>query len=140
LPLPVVPGWDARRWEEAALALAFHIVMETGARTHDVGPESTETAGHVYQRLRGCQAAAQVYWYEGRSQWEDLRASCPVRGDIDPALRCVVLAETLAVLRRRPHADAYIGIGNAPRGVAAEAASTLRKFGLPGAAFGLLAP
>ena len=35
-------GWDAGRWEEAATALAFHIVMETGARPHDVGPTSTE--------------------------------------------------------------------------------------------------
>lgn len=131
-------GWTARRWEEASIALAFHIVMETGARTHDVGPESTETAGHVYQRLRGAKAAAQVHWYEGRSRHEDLRASCPVRTDIDPMLRCVVLAEALVVLQRRPHADGYIGISFAPRGVAEQARDVLAKFGLPAAAYGLL--
>ena len=138
LPDADAAGWTPRRWEEASIALAFHIVMETGARTHDVGPESTETAGHVYQRLRSKQAAAQVHWYEGRSRHEELRASCPVRTDIDPMLRCVVLAEAMVVLQRRPHAAGYIGISYAPRGVAAEAADVLGKFGLPAAVYGLL--
>jgi hypothetical protein len=132
-------GWEAARWEEAAAALTFHIVTETGARPHDVGPESTETGARVYQRLRARRAAAQVYWYEGRSRWEDLRGGCPVRTDIAPALRCVVLAEATVLLLRRPHASAYIGIEDAPAGVAAQAAQVIRKFGLPGKAYDLLA-
>ena len=131
-------GWDAGRWEEAATALAFHIVMETGARPHDVGPDSTETGASVYQRLRSRRAAAQVYWNEGRSRLDDMRGSCPVRTDIAPMLRCVVLAEAAVLLARRPHADAYIEIGDAPAGVAAEAARVLRKFGLPARAYDLL--
>jgi hypothetical protein len=130
--------WDAGRWEEAATALAFHIVMETGARPHEVGPQSTETGASVYQRLRSRRAAAQVYWSEGRSRLDDLRGSCPVRTDIAPMLRCVVLAEAAVLLARRPHADAYIEIGDAPAGVAAEAARVLRKFGLPARAYHLL--
>jgi hypothetical protein len=83
---------------------------------------------------------AQVYWYEGgRGRLEDLRASCPVRTDIDPMLRCVVLAEAAVVLQRRPHADAYIGIAYAPRGVAEQAARLLDKFGVPPVARDLLA-
>ena len=117
-------GWDAGRWEEAATALEFHIVMETGAR--------------VYQRLRTRNAAAQVYWNEGRSRLDDLRGSCPVRTDIAPMLRCVVLAEAAVLLARRPHAGAYIEIGDAPAGVAAEAARVLQKFGLPARAYDLL--
>ena len=131
-------GWDAGRWEEAATALAFHIVMETGARPHDVGPASTETGASVYQRLRTRNAAAQVYWNEGRSRLDDLRGSCPVRTDIAPMLRCVVLAEAAVLLARRPHAGAYIEIGDAPAGVAAEAARVLQKFGLPARAYDLL--
>jgi hypothetical protein len=115
--------------------------METGARAHDVGPQSSETAGHVYQRLRAMDAAAQVYWYEPDrpGRWEDLRASCPVRTDIGPVLRCVVLAEAAVILARRPHADAYIGIDFAPRGVGAPAASILDRFGVPRVARDLLA-
>jgi hypothetical protein len=131
-------GWDAGRWEEAATALAFHIVMETGARPHDVGPKSTETGASVYQRLRSRRAAAQVYWNEGRSRLDDMRGSCPVRTDIAPMLRCVVLAEAAVLLARRPYADAYIEIGDAPAGVAAEAARVLQKFGLPARAYHLL--
>lgn len=130
--------WDAARWEDAAAALSFHLVTETGQRTHDVGPESTETGAQVYQRLRVQGAAAQVYWYEGRSRLDDLRASCPVRTDIDPALRCVVLAEATVLLKRRPHADAYIGIGTAPPGVARLASAVLQQFSLPRAAYRLL--
>jgi hypothetical protein len=132
------PDWDARRWEEAATALAFHIVMETGARPHDVGPRSTETGARVYQRLRTRNAAAQVYWSEGRSRLDDLRGSCPIRTDIAPVLRCVVLAEAAVLLARRPHADAYIEIGDAPAGVATEAARIMRTFGLPSPAYHLL--
>ena len=131
-------GWDAARWEEAAAALSFNVVTETGARPHDVGPESTETGARVYQRLRARHAAAQVYWYEGRSRLDDLRGACPVRTDIAPMLRCVVLAEATVLLRRRPHAGAYIGVDEAPPGVAAEAAQVLRKFDIPGRACHLL--
>jgi hypothetical protein len=130
--------WDTARWEDAAAALSFHLVTETGQRTHDVGPESTETGAHVYQRLRAQEAAAQIYWYEGRSRLDDLRASCPVRTDIDSVLRCVVLAEATVLLKRRPHVDTYIGIAAAPSGVAAEASAVLRQFSLPNAAYRFL--
>jgi hypothetical protein len=130
--------WDARRWEEAATALVFHIVTETGARPHDVGPESTETGARVYQRLRTRNAAAQVYWTEGRSRMDDLRGSCPVRTDVAPMLRCAVLAEAAVLLGRRPHVDAYIELDDAPAGVATEAARLLQKFGLPARAYQLL--
>lgn len=131
-------GWDAARWDEAATALAFHVVTETGTRALDVGPESTETAAHVYRRLRNRRAAAQVYWYEGRSRSDDLRGGCTVRTDIAPALRCVVLAEAAVLLQRRPHASTYIAAADAPSGVASEAAQVLRKFGLPVHAYHLL--
>jgi hypothetical protein len=130
--------WAPGRWDEAATALTFHIVMETGARPHDVGPTSTETGARVYQRLRARQAAAQIYWHEGRSRLDDLRGSCPVRTDIAPMLRCVVLAEAAVLLGRRPHVDAYIDIADAPAGVAAEAARVLQKFGVPARAYHLL--
>jgi hypothetical protein len=86
-------------------------------------------------------AAAQVYWYEADSpgRWEDLRASCPVRTDISPVLRCVVLAEAVVILGRRPHAEAYFGIDFAPRGVGAAAAGILDRFGVPLVARDLLA-
>jgi hypothetical protein len=116
----------------------FHVVMETGARPHDIGPESTETGAVVYRRLRNRCAAAQIYWYEGRSSWEDLRAACPVRTDIPPVLRCAVLAEAAVLLCRRPHIEAYIGIDDAPPGVAAEAARILGNFGLPPEAYRIL--
>ncbi len=131
-------GWSETRWQEAALALSFHVVMETGARPHDVGPESTETGALVYRRLRDRRAAAQIYWYQGRTSWENLRASCPVRTDIPPVLRCVVLAEAAVLLCRRPHLDAYIGIDSAPAGVAPDAARILGNFGLPPEAYRLL--
>jgi hypothetical protein len=142
-PAPGAPegpdaDWGPGRWHEAATALAFHIVMETGARPHDVGPASTETGARVYQRLRTRNAAAQVYWNEGRSRLDDLRGSCPVRTDIAPMLRCVVLAEAAVLLARRPHTDAYIDIADAPAGVAAEAARVLRKFEIPAPAYHLL--
>jgi hypothetical protein len=53
-------------------------------------------------------------------------------------LRCVVLAEATVLLQRRPHADAYIGVDDAPSGVAAQAAQVLRKFDIPGRACHLL--
>jgi hypothetical protein len=68
-----------------------------------------------------------------------LRASCPVRTDISPVLRCVVLAEAAVILARRPHADAYIGIDFAPRGVGAAAEGILDRFGVPPVACDLLA-
>jgi hypothetical protein len=129
---------DATRWEEWAAALTFHIVMETGARPHDVGPESTETGAVVYQTLRARRAVAQIYWYEGRSRMDDLRAGCPVRTDVPPMLRCVVLAEAAVLLARRPWVETYLGIDDAPPGIAADAADVLRKFGLPRRAYHLL--
>lgn len=128
----------ARRWEEAADALAFQAATQTGVRPHEVGPESTETGAVVYRRLRDQRAAAHVYWYEGRNRLDDLRGACPVRTDISPKLRCVVLAEAIVLMGRRPHAEAYIGIDDAPPGVAAEAAAVLRQFDLPRSALALL--
>jgi hypothetical protein len=131
-------AWDAARWDDAAAALSFHLVTETGQRTHDVGPESTETGAHVYQRLCLQGAAAQIYWYEGRSRLDDMRASCPVRTDIGSVLRCVVLAEAIVLLKRRPHVDTYIGISVAPPGVATAASAVLQQFSLPQDAYRLL--
>ena len=125
-------------WTEAATALAFHVVTQTGVRPHEVGPESTDTGALVYRRLRDRRAAAQIYWYEGRSSRDDLRGACPIRTDIPPMLRCVVLAETAVLLSRRPHVEIYIGVDDAPPGVAAEAASVLRQFDLPRRAHHLL--
>ncbi|HEV2373670.1 MAG TPA: hypothetical protein VGS19_16040 [Streptosporangiaceae bacterium] len=126
------------RWEEAVAALEFHVTLHTGVRPHEVGPESTETSALVYQRLRDRRAAAQTYWYEGRSRWDDLRGACPVRSDLPPMLRCVVLAEAAVLLSRRPHVETYIAIGDAPAGIAAEAANVLRPFGLPARTYRLL--
>jgi len=128
----------ARRWEEAAAALAFQAATQTGVRPHEVGPDSTETGAVVYRRLRDLRAAAHVYWYEGRSSLDDLRGACPVRSDVSPKLRCVVLAEAIVLLGRRPHVEAYVGIDDAPPGVAAEAAAVLSQFDLPRSALALL--
>jgi hypothetical protein len=127
-----------RYWDEAIAALAFQVVAQTGVRPHDVGPDSTETGADVYRRLRDRRAAAQIYWYEGRSSLDDLPGACPVRTDLSPALRCVVLAEAIVLLGRRPHVHAYIGIDDAPPGVAAEAAGVLKPFDLPRSALALL--
>lgn len=125
-------------WAEIATALAFHVVTHTGVRPHEVGPESTETGALVYRRMRDLRAAAQVYWDEGRSRLDDLRGSCPVRTDIPPILRCVVLAEAAVLLSRRPYVEAYIGIDEAPPGVAADAAGVLKQFDLPRRIYHLL--
>ena len=125
------PGELAAQWEEEAAALVFQVTTQTGVRPHEVGPNSTETGAVVYQRLRYRRAAAQIYWYEGRSSQDDLRGACPVRTDVSPMLRCVVLAEASVLLGRRPHVQAYIGIDDAPPGVAAEAAALLQQCGLP---------
>jgi hypothetical protein len=128
----------ARRWEEAAAALTFQAATQTGVRPHEVGPDSTETGAVVYRRLRELRAAAHVYWYEGRSSLDDLRGACPVRTDISPKLRCVVLAEAIVLLGRRPHVEAYLRIDDAPPGIAAEAAAVLSQFDLPRSALALL--
>lgn len=128
----------AHRWEEAAAALVFQAAMQTGVRPHEVGPDSTETGAVVYRRLRDLRAAAHVYWYEGRSNLDDLRGACPVRTDVSPKLRCVVLAEAIVLLGRRPHVEAYVGIDDAPPGIAAEAAAVLKQFDLPRSALALL--
>jgi hypothetical protein len=125
-------------WAEVQTALAFHVVMHTGVRPHEVSPDSTETGALVYRRMRDRRAAAHVYWYEGRSRLDDLRGSCPVRADIPPMLRCVVLAEAAVLLSRRPHVEAYIGTDEAPLGVAAEAARVLKQFDLPRRTYHLL--
>ena len=132
------PGELPAHWEEAAAALVFQVTTQTGVRPHEVGPNSTETGAVVYQRLRYRRAAAQIYWYEGRSRQDDLRGACPVRTDVSPMLRCVVLAEASVLLGRRPHVQAYIGIDDAPPGVAAEAAALLQQCGLPRSALALL--
>lgn len=128
----------AANWAEEATALAFHVVTLTGTRPHEVGPESSETGAVVYRRLRDIRAAAQIYWHEGHGSWDDLRGSCPVRTDIPPMLRCVVLAESAVLLSRRPHVETYIGIDAAPQGVAAEAAGILQQFDLPRRTYHLL--
>jgi hypothetical protein len=128
----------ARRWEEAAAALVFQAATQAGVRPHEVGPDSTETGAVVYRQLRDRRAAAHIYWYEGRTGLDDLRGACPVRTDVSPKLRCVVLAEATVLLGRRPHVEAYIGIDDAPPGVAVEAAAVLRQFGLPRSALALL--
>jgi len=130
--------WPARRWEEAVAALVFQAATQTGVRPHEVGPDSSETGAVVYRRLRDRRAAAQVYWHEGRSRLDDLRGSCPVRTDVSPRLRCVVLAEAIVLLGQRPYVEAYIEIDDAPRGVAAEAAAVLRQYELPRSALALL--
>lgn len=43
----------ARRWEEAAAALAFQAATQTGVRPHEVGPDSTETGAVVYRAAAG---------------------------------------------------------------------------------------
>ena len=129
---------SAERWAEVASALAFQVVTTTGVQPHEVGPDSTETGALVYRRMRDRRAAAHIHWYEGRSRFDDLRGSCPVRTDIPPMLRCVVLAEAQASLSRRPHIEAYIGIDEAPAGVAADAAATLKQFDLPRRIYHLL--
>lgn len=116
----------------------FHVATQTGVRPHGVGPDSTETGAVIYRRLRDRRAAAQIYWYQGRSSLDDLRGDCPVRTDVSPKLRCVVLAEATVLLGRRPHVEAYIGIDDAPPGVAAEAAAVLKQFDLPRSALPLL--
>lgn len=127
----VEDGWSERRWDEAVQAIAFHVVAETGARPHEIGPDSTWTSGRVYQRLRSTGAAAQVYWREGRSRLDDLRGECPVRTDLPSPLRCVVLAEAAVLLLRRPHQSGYVLVDQAPGGVAAEAAALLNLFDVP---------
>lgn len=125
------PELTAARWAEIGTTLELHVVTQTGVRPYDVGPESTETGAEVYRRLRDRRAAAQIYSYEGRSKLDDLRVACPVRTDVAPMLRCVVLAEAAILLSRTPHVQTYIGIDNAPPGVAAEAAAVLRTFDVP---------
>src|SRR5258706_2872106 len=117
----------ARHWEEAAAALVFQVATQTGVRPPGVGPDSTETVAVVYRWLRDWRVAAQIHWHEGRSSLDDLRGACPVRTDVSPKLRCVVLAEASVLLGRRPHVEAYIGIDDAPPGVAAEAAAVLTQ-------------
>jgi hypothetical protein len=68
-------GWDAGRWEEAATALAFHIVMETGARPHDVGPTSTETAASASTTQRSIGARSVRTGHEPRRSSRRLRPS-----------------------------------------------------------------
>lgn len=130
--------WSLRQWEEAVEALSFHVVMTTGARPHEVGPDSSSTSARVYQRLKAGKAAAQIYWSEGRSRLDDLRAECPVRTDLPPALRCVVLAEATVLLQRRPHFEGYIFTDEAPAGAAREAAAVLSHFDVPRSARYLL--
>lgn len=131
-------AWTERQWDEALAALSFHVTTETSARPHEIGPESSWTSGRVYQRLLENGAAAQVYWYEGRSRWDDLRGSCPVRTDLPAALRCVVLAEAMVLLQRRPHHEGYVYVDVAPAGVATEAASILKRFDVPARTLDLL--
>ena len=89
--------------EEAFQHLLFQVALDTGTRPIEVGPESTETGAHVYRRLAGSGAVAEIYWVEGRGWWEDLRGSCPIRTDLPCELRCAALAEAAVLLMRRPH-------------------------------------
>jgi hypothetical protein len=128
----------ASYWDKVAAALVSQVATETGVRPHEVGPDSAETGAVVYRRLRDRRAAAQIYWYEDRSSPDDLRGACPVRADVSPKLRCVVLAEASVLLGRRPQVEAYISVDDAPPGVAAAAAALLKQFDLPRSALALL--
>jgi len=132
------PDWTPRRWQAAAEAIGFHIVMQTSVRPNDIGPESTETGAAVYRRMVRNGAAAEIYWSRGRSRLDDPRGHCPVRTDLTDPLRCVVLAEAFVLLGRRPHVHADIKIAEPPPGVTGEAARVLTEFGLPQLAFRLL--
>ena len=89
----------------------------------------------------GCGTCGRPRMFTGTraaSSLDDLRGACPVRSDVSPKLRCVVLAEAIVLLGRRPHVEAYVGIDDAPPGVAAEAAAVLSQFDLPRSALALL--
>jgi hypothetical protein len=123
---------------EAFHQLLFQVALDTGTRPVEIGPDSTETGAHVYRRLTGHGAVAQIYWNQGRGWWEDLRGSCPIRTDLPDDLRCTALAETAALLTRRPHWSGYIRIDTAEPGVMDEAARQLRSVSAPSECFGLL--
>lgn len=125
--------------EQAFQSLLFQVALDTGTRPIEVGPDSTETAAHVYRRLVDRDALAQIYWREGRGWWEDLRGSCPIRTDLPVELRCAGLAEAAVLLMRRPHWTGYIQVAMAEPGVMDEAAQQLRSVGAPPECFGLLA-
>jgi hypothetical protein len=112
-------------------ALLFQLALDTGVRPIEVGPESTETGGHVYRRLVSQRAVAQIYWTEGRGWWEDLRGHLPIRSDLPRPLLCAVLAEAAVLLLRRPHWSGYLTVGTAPAGVSAEAARVLDRLDAP---------
>jgi hypothetical protein len=134
----IAEAWPDRRWDEVIQAMEFYVVTETGARPHQLGPDSEWTSGRVYVRLCSYGAAAQIYWRDGRSRLDDLRAECPVRTDLPGPLRCVVLAEATILLLRRPHMQGYIHIDQAPANLAEDAAAVLRKFDVPPPTFDLL--
>jgi hypothetical protein len=124
--------------EQAFQRMLFQVAFETGTRPIEIGPESTETGAHVYQRLVGRDAVAQIYWREGRGWWEDRRGSCPIRCDLPAELRCAALAEAAVLLGRRPHWTGYIYVGAAPSEVMDEAAQLLRSVAAPPDCFGSL--
>lgn len=124
--------------DEAFQHLLFQVALDTGTRPIEVGPDSTETGAHVYRRLAGHGAVAEIYWVEGRGWWEDLRGSCPIRTDLPSELRCAALAEAAVLLMRRPHWSGYISIATAVPGVMDAAAQHLRSVGAPPECFGLL--
>jgi hypothetical protein len=124
--------------EPAYQALFFQLALDTGVRPIEVGPESTETGGHVYRRLVSHRAVAEIYWTEGHGWWEDLRGHLPIRSDQPRSLLCAVLAEAAVLLLRRPHWSGYLMIDTAPAGVSAEAARTLDHLDAPQECFGHL--
>jgi hypothetical protein len=129
--------WTLPRWEAAAANLAAAMAARTGIRPLAVGPESIGPAAGDYQRLLRDEMAGEIAWTPGRHGGRP-RVRCSVRADLPNPLRCVVLAEAIVLLSRRPAADARIAISDPPPGIAAEAASLLNEFGLPKQALYLL--
>ncbi len=129
--------WTSPRWEAAAAKIAATMPGRTGVRPQTVGPESVGLPAGDYQRLLRDEMAAEIAWTPGR-HGNRPRGRCSVRVDLPDPLRCVVLAEAIVLLGRRPVADARIAIADPPPGVAAEAASVLNEFGLPKQALYLL--
>jgi hypothetical protein len=123
--------WTPPRWEAVATQISAAIAARTGIRPEPVGPESTGRAAGDYQRLLRDEMAAEIAWTPSRPHGARPRGRCSVRANLPDPLRCVVLAEAMVLLSRRPLVNAQIAIAEPPPGVAAEAASLLDEFDLP---------
>jgi hypothetical protein len=130
--------WSPARWEAAAAAIVTQVTIRTGVRPVGVGPESTGAPGGAYQRMLRDDVAAEISWTHGRLRGSQPRGHCYVRMDLPDPLRCVVLAEAIVLLSRRPHAAAQIAITEPPAGIAADAAALLVEYSLPRQALHML--